>query len=205
MLDVYGNLYFLCKTPVFATHWAPNSLTPDWAPTGGDVPHGNNVAQLSFIAQSCVTPGTSYPVPQNTCPGLMGWFTVVWNACNLALAPGVPSPNGNTPTMGGTPGYNSPNVPAYLTPSINNPSFNLGTPAYLCGSIPQATGSYTMFTPGLWNPKGVSFRTTRCRRALDQFGRAADRCKTTTLPGNTDPLRYLASNLGNESPYCATN
>jgi len=184
MLDVYGNLVFLCKTPA-KSGAGPNTGTPDWAPNAGHQPHATNALNLAFVAQDCLTPNTQYPTPTTTCPGLMGWFTVVWNACSFTNGPSA----ANQATGGG--------IPNYLTPS-STPTTSLvfAAPYLLCGqsTIPTtptnlAPNNWPALAPGQWNAKGVTFRTTRCRRALDQFGRTANRCATVPQGGTQDPLR----------------
>jgi len=99
-------------------------------------------------------------------------------------------------------------VPNYLTTSSNSAAWSLATPAYLCGSTPELAGnSLTTTTPSIWNSKCPAFRTSRCRKALDQFGRTAYRCNPTVAPsgtaaGNSDPLRWLAAGIGANAPYC---
>jgi len=192
MLDVYGNLVKLCGTPAKTPMAGPNTLTPDYEPQTGHQPHVVNVQQLAFMAQSCITPGAQYPTPLGTCPGLAGWFTVVWNACMFTAAPGV-----STSSTG------VPNIPAYLT-NTAAPTFQLATPLYLCGSTPNTAP--VAATPAAWNTKGLVFRGSRCRKALDQFGRTASRCSPTNTPngmGMNDVTRFLAQNLGTQSPFCS--
>jgi hypothetical protein len=182
MLDVYGNLVKLCATP-YMSKAQPNALTPDWAPQAGHQPHANNAATLAFMGQACLTPGTSYPIPANTCPGLAGWFTVVWNACQFTNAPGVAA--------------NVANIPNYFTPTAGN--YLLTAPSYLCGNAPQNAAA-----PNQWYQRGPGFKGTKCRRALDQFARAASRCAPTgSLAAPGDTLRYLAAGLGAQAPICS--
>jgi len=189
MLDVYGSLVRLCKLTPVVSGANPNAVNPDHAPGSHHVPHDSNVQGLAYGAQQCLTPGTSYPTPTNTCPGLMGWFTVVWNACMFTSAPGV----GSAGLSAGVP-----HIPVYFNqPSAGTPNFQLGVPNYLCGtSNAQATG------PGVWNTKGTAFRSSRCRRALDQFGRVGRLCSPPQNQGTGDNLRWLAINFGMQSPYC---
>jgi hypothetical protein len=197
MLDVYGNLVKLCGQTPAKTNAQPNTLTPDYAPQPGHQPHVVNVQQLGFMAQSCITPGAQFPTPSTTCPGLAGWFTVVWNACMFTNAPAVTAvQNYGTAPAGAT--Y----VPNYLTTSSSSAAWSLASPSYLCGNTPEAPGSsLTTTAPNIWNSKGPAFRTSRCRKALDQFGRTAYRCSPTLAPsgsatGGSDPLRFLAQGLG---------
>jgi hypothetical protein len=194
MLDVYGNLVKLCGSPVKTPTLGPNTLTPDYEPQTGHAPHVVNVQNLAFMAQSCITPGALYPTPTGTCPGLAGWFTVVWNACMFTAAPGVStSPSG------------VPNVPGYLSSSAA-PTFSLSTPVYLCGGTTPGSLTPIASAPGAWNNRGVLFRSSRCRKALDQFGRTASRCSPSNTPngmGVNDVTRFLAQNLGTISPICS--
>jgi len=189
-LDSYGNLLKLCALPGTATTRGPNTLSPDYNPQSGHQPHVNNVWNLGFFAQACITPAATFPTPSNTCPGLQGWFTVVWNACQFSNAPGV-GPVINV-------GPNSVNIPNYIT-AWGNPQQVLTSPSYLCGTAAAPAA------PFAWNAKGASFKSSRCRKALDQFGRSAARCVPATVPngqGGSDPLRYLAANLASFSPFC---
>jgi len=184
MLDVYGSLVRLCKLTPSVTG-AQTGAGPDFAPGAHHVPHSDNVVGLAYGAQQCLTPGTSFPSPVNTCPGLLGWFTVVWNACAFTNAAGVGA-------------VNIPNIPAQFdAPSVVAPSYQLATPSKLCGTAVGATSAT------VWNVKGTAFKTSRCRRALDQFGRAGRLCTPVTNSlGSTDQLRWLAVNFGLQSPYC---
>jgi len=199
MLDVYGNLVAQCATP--SPRYLTNGITPDFVPAAGHAPHAANAAKLQLASQSCITPGTPANVPTNTCPGLMGWFTVVWNACQFTNAPSVST--ASLPGVMSIPDY-VPNQAATTT---------LVSPGYLCGAVsaPVAPNAFTA-GPGVWNQKGgpAGFRGSRCRKSLDQFGRTAARCTPGVSPsitqpggtaigttaqtiGATDSLRYLAS------------
>jgi hypothetical protein len=202
-IDAYGTLVKQCVTLNPAV--AANTLTPreGHAPAALHVPHVDNVKGLTLNAFYCLKPTGYYATPQtmtntpaNTCPGLLGWFTVVFNACGFTNAPGLhPNQHPN--------GINSigPYTAHYVTPNGLTPNVLTGaapaTPAvgWFCTTgIPTAVNTGV---PGSWNNKGTIFKTSRCRKALDQFGRTASRCHMSGTPagnvgGYEDPLRSLA-------------
>jgi hypothetical protein len=209
MLDVYGNLVGICSSTRWAPTFQPNNRSPDYKPQPGHGPHSSNVPNLFGYYNLCaVFPGGALPTTANTCVGLNGWWTVVWNNCML-YAPGVSISGGgaivNNPTA-------APNVPGFLTPFTaaatgTTPGYQFKNPEYFCGaSAPVASQT---LAPNAWNARGPGvFTKSRCRKALDQFSRAASRC-TTASTGNGDFLRYLAGSLANTgantagvSPYC---
>jgi len=184
MLDVYGNLVKLCQTPS-KSGAVTNTLSPDFAPSSGHHPHALNVQQLTFFSQWCLTPGPQYPTPTSVCPGLAGWWTVVWNACGFTNAPGVTT---------------APNGPLYIPNYFTNwwsagVSFN--TPQAICGPLGTPLSGATSWVPRTGTGVSNTFRTTRCRKALDQFGRTASRCTTAgTVGGNSAWERALGPVLG---------
>jgi hypothetical protein len=212
-IDAYGALVKSCQLPpqtAGARGPSPNSLAPDFAPSVGHQPHVSNVQGLTVNAQFCTMPagGVRTPsdlaTPSTTCPGLLGWFTVVFNACGFTNAPGL------APTAQGSP--NSLLAPAYtaayfpLGAAANRQDLFAGAAVgpltgagYFC-TTPATNGPSGSTGPTAWNLAGSAFRTSRCRKALDQFGRTAQRChqSTTTLTGPaqaggySDPLRLLA-------------
>jgi hypothetical protein len=234
MLDAYGQLIGTCSSPKMTSSFQPNSLSPDYMPTQGHAPHVTNLKNLFNYYALCQNyPGGSLPTQSNTCPGLMGWFTVVWNAC-MVYAPGIGVfPTAPFGTIQANPTA-APAVPAYLTPwtaaaTPSAPGFRFTNPEWFCGSVstPSSLGAAFPNTPSVWNTKGPGvFTKSKCRRALDQFGRSAARCAPNSpynaaiLPngapmapygwGNTDYLRYLAYTLiqpatpnGGVSPWCS--
>jgi hypothetical protein len=204
-IDAYGALVTLCASPLGVR--GPNMLTtPDWAPSGGHAPHSNNVQGLTHNAQMCLLPAGQYTPssiqmnsPSTTCPGLLGWFTVVYNACKFSQAPALNAATGAAP--------NIPNFfPIGGTVSIANvlngaPVSPQNKAGYFCKAGVAA--------PDAWNDSTGSgssntFRTSRCRKALDQFGRTASRCASSTASltgpaqagGYSDVLRFLAVGAG---------
>jgi hypothetical protein len=200
-IDAYGALVKTCiAVPSPNNNRGPNTLLPDWAPNGGHAPHVTNVQGLTINAQLCQLPaGQRLPAdmatPQNTCPGLLGWFTVVFNACGFTNAPSL------VPT----------NVAAFgpqFYPIGAADTFSTATyaPAANAMGVFCTTGAISATS---WNVKGTAFTTTRCRKALDQFGRTASRCHMSAVGvppiqqagGWTDPLRLLAvGNVPAQSP-----
>lgn len=202
-VDAYGSLVRQCQAqgtlagnrgPVQNNNW----LGPDWAPAAGHQPHVSNVQGLTAASQFCTLPtGTTatpaaLSTPANTCPGLLGWFTVVYNACGFTNVPAL-SPNGQS---------FAPNAAAIHTYFPYG-----GTATTLVTGATAAPWSVGFFcknaatAPDAWNPVGATFRTSRCRKALDQFGRTAQRCHASVAPlaagpsqagGYNDPLRVLA-------------
>jgi hypothetical protein len=206
-IDSYGGLVKICGAPqgLYPNRLAvPGLASPDFQPQQGHQPHVSNVQGLTHNAQMCLLPAGAYgpgalASPQTTCPGLLGWFTVVFNACGFSLSPSM------SPSM-------LPNAPSAVAPSVNaifplgntinsaavlvNPvSPTLGA-GYFC-----TTNAPSIGTPTGWNAAGATFRTSRCRKALDQFGRTANRCAISSASiaagpaqagGYSDPLRILA-------------
>jgi hypothetical protein len=225
-LDAYSNLVTLCaRPPLTAGARGPNNFAPDWAPAAGHQPHVDNVKGLTINYQFCLLPtGTvgapsALATPSSQCPGLLGWFTVVFNAC------GFNSPN--------VPYLSSPTQPAQVPnffPQAYTPSGGSSTPSQVSVSTSFLQGGSTPNQAGIicgapsqsanlaGSPGGTyAFKTSRCRKALDQFGRTASRCnaawpgaanpQTPSAPvyaagGWADPLRILAT--GN-SGYSGAN
>jgi hypothetical protein len=211
-IDAYGALVKTCQLPpLTAGNRGANALTPDFAPQTGHQPHVSNVQGLTNNAQFCTLPAGAHTpadlnTPSNTCPGLLGWFTVVFNACGFSNAPGMAPATTSVAAGTGSPwtnyyfpvgGVTTPNViPGLGTAGAVSPTNGAG---YFCASaVTGPNGGVT--GPGAWNVFGTFFRTSRCRKALDQFGRTAQRCHqsspSVTGPaqagGYTDPLRFLA-------------
>jgi hypothetical protein len=217
-LDAYGALVKSCSL-------APNlgGNRPVGIPVIADAPHVSNVAGLTVNAQLCAMPTglrspTDLSTPTNTCPGLLGWFTVVFNACNFNQATAL-NPT-NLPNAATVPR----DLPAYFPPNGVFGPATFGTASNIVPYVPYggagaggASAVGTFCTPYLtpntgpqtggvgfgWNQAGPNFRTSRCRKALDQFGRTANRCHQSTNPplggmgpgvsgGTFDPLRLLA-------------
>jgi hypothetical protein len=210
-IDAYGALVVGCAAPAGTAIRGPNMLlTPDYAPQAGHQPHVSNVQGLTQNAQMCLLPpaiaGTTpaLATPSTTCPGLLGWFTVVYSACKFTQAPGL----NNAPSVPyGLPNY----FPIGSTVNTAVAGLNLAaaavTPTNRAGYFCGANGGVGV--PEKWNDSTPSattntFRSSRCRKALDQFGRTANRCAastaTTTGPaqagGYSDPLRLLAVGSG---------
>jgi len=270
-IDAYGGLVTSCQQPAGTAIRGPiqlpvgNSLFTDFAPAATHVPHVQNVQGLAQNAQLCQLPTagaagytladlTNFKNPGTVCPGLLGWFTVVFNACGFTNAPGLSTTPQTNPTWPAVAplGAGNPYINTYfpvgtpiagLNPSVvtekvlgpagvaaTSPMFTIGTDTpsgqgasfttvgvfcsprsvYGGGTLPlTALGSPIRgpggATPMSWNDVGISFRTSRCRKALDQFGRTASRCEfggasNTPNPlgspsqagGYSDPLRLLA-------------
>jgi len=183
-LDTYGNLLRLCQTPSKLPGVTSTGTQPDYQPLAYQQPHANNVASLGFFSNWCLT-GTAPATPSTACPGLNGWFTVVFNACNFKTAPGLTTPVPANAI--------SPNIPNYFTNWATN-TVTFTTPAYFCGSSPVG--------PAEWNPSGPSFHSTKCRKALDIFGRSAARCNPNTGLGLADWTRNLSPAFLSFVPGC---
>jgi hypothetical protein len=191
-IDAYGALVKACQLPAATAIRFPNAVSPDHLPYAGHLPHVTNVNGLTHNAQMCLLPAGAYVpanlhTPSTQCPGLLGWFTVVFNACGFTHAPGF------SPAQMPNTGY----TPKYFLPSGLSSDVLPGAPTaqrngFFCANA--AAG------PDAYNPVGAVFRTSRCRKALDQFGRTASRCHMSAAPhtgpaqagGYSDPLRYLA-------------
>jgi hypothetical protein len=203
-IDAYGGLVKMCGAPqgLFPNRGPVTGLAaPDFLPSSGHQPHVSNVQGLTHNAQMCLLPTGAYTPanlasPQNTCPGLLGWFTVVFNACGFSNAPNL-SP-AQVPNVATLPQQVATYFPLGDTISKVNAGFGTVAPntgaGYFCA--PQAGGQ-----PSSWNQVGNGFKTSRCRKALDQFGRTAARCHTSSATiaagpaqagGYSDPLRLLA-------------
>jgi len=200
-LDTYGNLVKLCQhETLLATFGAATTAgngPPDFAPAAGHQPHAQNVMQLAIQAQYCLTGGVPL-TPSGTCPGLNGWFTVVFNACNFKMAPGVPQSSPLNAISPYTPNYF--NTAWGSLPSGASTTVQFTTPAFFCGTA--TTG------PGEWNPSGPTFRGSKCRKALDIFGRTAYKCTPggsapgTPGLGQNDWTKYLAPAFTSFTPGC---
>jgi len=229
-MDSYGGLVKQCSLPAsLAPMRGPNNLSPpDWQPDVTTVPHVANMQALTLNARFCVLPyqtvgalpnvmgGTGGPQagPAYNCPGLLGWFNVVLNACGFTNNPNLNWPNLNTQPLGWTgPGAASANFPNIFPvqgsavgsgfstiPQLVQPGS--GATNVVGNQIGSAPNVGFCGTAGAgFNINGVTFRTGRCRKALDQFGRTAGRCNaspmgTGTGPaqagGYSDPLRLWA-------------
>jgi len=228
-IDAYGALVLNCNTPRSAGLTSASGGTPDYVPNTGHAPHYQNVAGLTSAAQFCylnVAGVTQVGMPNlrtpsNTCPGLLGWFTVVFNSCGFTNIPALaPNQNGNFDADMALPlgGVVTPWVLSSSTTVgssvIGSATLNPTMGGYFCNT-PVGTGTHynaaPVINPVSWNdmryiggsavPYASTFRTSRCRKALDQFGRQAMRCHTSTaaMPagpaqagGYSDVLRYLA-------------
>jgi hypothetical protein len=205
-IDAYGALVQQCALPAGIAIRGPNQLaTPDWAPSSGHAPHVTNVQGLTHNAQMCLLPSGAYTPtnlnsPSNTCPGLLGWFTVVYSACQFSLAGAGAGSGGlnNVPSVpGNTPLYFPLGGNADVAKVLNSQPVS---PANRAGYFCQNAGGGA---PNQWNQAGATFRTSRCRKALDQFGRTAQRCASSTSSmtgpaqagGYSDPLRFMAIGL----------
>jgi hypothetical protein len=212
-IDAYGALVRTCQLPPQTAGnrgpSGPNSVSPDYAPQLGHAPHVSNVQGLTQNAQFCTLPAGAHTpadlnTPSNTCPGLLGWFTVVFNACGFSNAPGLAPALTSAPvSVPWTSNYfpiGGVATAAVIPTGAVSPVLGAG---YFCAPIAgpmSATGGGPSTGPSSWNVYGTYFRTSRCRKALDQFGRTAQRCHQSTAPasgpaqagGWTDPLRLLA-------------
>jgi hypothetical protein len=219
-IDAYAMLVATCAKATGTTVRGPftpsvpgGTVSPDYFPSNGHGPHVLNVGGLVNNVKFCSLPfGTvgalpNLATPATTCPGLLGWFTVVFNACGYtniaALAPAA------------TPTQVKDTLPVYFLPAAGaisaHPNLFAGTAAApntwtsaFC--TPNAGG-----TAASWNERGAPFRSSRCRKALDQFGRTATRCHNSFSGGGTgpaqaggwnDPLRAFAVGAGiaNQAP-----
>jgi hypothetical protein len=179
-VDAYGQITTACSLQ-------PNMLggvvrgpipgtTLDWAPQGSHAPHVTNMVNLAEHFKFCyvsTNPTLLYKSPGTTCPGLLGWFYVVYNSCNFATTGTTIAPTGQVPMI--TPLGN------VLSPWMVNTG--TGTPYVfnLCGGVATAS-------PAAWFTAGPTFRTNRCRKALDQFGRTAYRCRySPNVPSKIGP------------------
>jgi len=231
MLDTYGNLVNLCTMgPVKVGGITANGGTPDFLPATGHIPHTTNAGRLNFQMSYCTAGGGLLaPAPGNTCPGLSGWFNVVWNACQFTAGTTFSTPN----APAGLPNLFAPifstGLTAGITPSTASlpagaPTYQMSTPGYLCGTSTTPSVGSTQATPSTGAPatsssfmggKGMWFRTTRCRKALDAFGRAGARCapsSPTLVPPQVqitngvwtpyDQLHFLAVNMASQTPFC---
>jgi hypothetical protein len=203
-IDAYGALVQQCGSTILGPRAGPNQLaTPDWAPNSGHQPHVSNVGGLTVNAQLCLLPaGARVPADLNTpstvCPGLLGWFTVVFSACKFTNAPGLATPSLQP---GGTPNYFPLGSTAVSPVVLNNaPVSPTNGAGYFCQTGGTAAGSPSKWNDSTGTGSSNTFRTSRCRKALDQFGRTAKRCDASTASlngpsqagGYSDPLRLLA-------------
>lgn len=231
-IDAYAGIVNVCRTPSLGGNRGPiaQGIYPDWAPATTQLPHSENVNNLLAHAQHCFASTNAALVrsPSTTCPGLLGWFTVVWNACGFKsrgpnlLAPAGTLPENREPFIAPLGETIAPQI--FLVHTATTGLSPLGseaaTPAFIfCSPHTGATGADA---PYAWNARGTAFRTTRCRKALDQFGRTAARCGGTQLPstsyaagmtyhGMKDALRAMAvgsiagnvpMGLVNLAPFC---
>jgi hypothetical protein len=220
-IDAYGALVKACAAPnAIAGNRGPvtNLAAPDYAPQTGHQPHVSNVQGLTHNAQFCTLPSYATAVsspallstPSNTCPGLLGWFTVVYNVCGFTNAPGL-GPNGASSPVVATAQAFQPYSAAYL--GTVGTAGTVVTPNVVPAGVYNAGTSVGVFcsaaavSPNSWNTGAgtATFRTSRCRKALDQFGRTANRCHFSApngvlnaagpaqAGGYSDPLRVLAT------------
>lgn len=196
-VDAYGGIVRVCALPPAQhTFRGPiqgplgSSILSNFEPGASHAPHAANVAALAIHARRCtdtVQPGT-YWSPASTCPGLQGWWSVVWNVCGFRTyvpnigAGGLDHVQGpNVAPLGGQ--LNFPYLNMGVTASIGNNNPNAASApdfAFCSPMVPAAAGT----VPRQWNMRGPTFRTTRCRRALDQFGRTASRCGGSLVPAD---------------------
>jgi len=232
-IDAYSALVKTCGlAPQLAGNRGPNSVSPDYQPYAGHAPHVTNAQNLGIGAMLCTLPvgGTAAPgnlaTPSTTCPGLLGWFTVVYNACGFTNAPGLSpttllaAPTGAPNVPGNFPNYFSVGPSDLTQPAVFATNYGPDQVGLFCGT-PHAAGVTVgpAGVPSAWNVKGASsgpvgpavstFPTSRCRKAMDQFGRTASRCHMSTgtmtgpaqAGGYSDPLRLLAvGNVAAASP-----
>jgi len=234
-MDSYGGLVKQCSLPTgLAPMRGPNNLNPpDWAPDATTVPHVSNMQALTMNARFCILPmGTFGAVPNvmgglggpqagpaYICPGLLGWFNVVLNACGFTNNPNLNWPWLNTPLAASS---NFPNVFPVQTaplgggfstlPQLTQP-ISGGVGAFGTSPLVTFCGTPSVSTQQGFNVNGPTFHTSRCRKALDQFGRTAGRCNaspvgTGTGPaqagGYSDPLRLWAIGHGPNGGVGAT-
>jgi hypothetical protein len=214
-LDAYGALVVQCAAPAGTAIRGPNTLaTPDWAPSQGHAPHSANVQGLTWNAQMCIMPTGAYTPanlnsPSNTCPGLLGWFTVVYSACKFTQAPGLSNaPSVATNLVNYFPIGSTTVGVAGVTSAVLNGATVTGAPNGRAGYFCAAAAPNGANAPSGWNDVGANFRSSRCRKALDQFGRTAKRCDASAAPmtgpaqagGYSDPLRLLAVGVSGGAP-----
>jgi hypothetical protein len=209
-IDLYGSLLELCRNPVRAKITLPANgvagapvagrldigTKNSWhyaIPHAGIAPHHTNAVTLNWLQTQCIAPNTVPLVPYNSCPGLVGWFTVTYQACNFnnVVANAAAWQKGNTPQ------YTADAVPTTVAANFEK----LTNPNYLCTT--GAVGANS------WNPSGPAFRSSACRRALDQFTRTATRCNAVNSPSMADwfvpnhkALTKLGIDLAVVSPNC---
>lgn len=147
--------------------------------------------------------------PANSCPGLIGWYHVVWNACKFTSAVPAPDIQPKFYPAAAPSGYSAEELmaPAGLDAAqVPNNIYNV-VPKYFC------TTGVTTGIPSSYNPKGPAFRTTTCRRAIDQFGRSAQRCQATNIGAwpsaagtlvQSKALIYLANQFNTDAPWCSS-
>jgi hypothetical protein len=190
-IDLYGSLLELCRNPVRARTPLAGSVNPSggggrlfagtkniWqyaTPDATHTPHASNVNVLTFAAQMCVTPGQAPLGPQNSCPGLTGWWTVAYQACNVA---------GQFSTAGWVL---TPQRQPAVTGKLNPGWTDFASLTEFCDNTATGTDK--------WMPSGPTFHRSACRRALDQFTRTAARC---TGFANFVPAQKGLRNLGVE-------
>lgn len=206
-VDLYGSLLELCRNPTRARiPLAADGVAPsgsagnpiffgtnrDWTkatPAATMSPHAGNVFILNFLQQQCVTPQQLPLGPANSCPGLTGWWSVTFQACNFANE--FATNNILTPQK-------MANVQAKLVGNWENLATT--NAAELCTS-----GTATVDGTN-WVPRGPTFHRSACRRAIDQFTRAAHRCNANVanqVPAQA-ALTKLAIKLGSDAPLdCA--
>jgi hypothetical protein len=225
-LDSYGQLVKSCglATGTPGALRGPNNLNPpDYLPTPQLQPHVSNMQALQLNARFCnlpvgtvgsmpnIFPGGPQFGPAYVCPGLMGWFNVVLNACGFTNNPNLNWPNLATPlaannnfpnifpTSAGSVGGGFQTLPQVTTPTTGGVGDTAASgPNY---AFCAASAANAM------NAKGTTFKTSRCRKALDQFGRTAGRCNASPIGGAagpnqaggySDPLRLWA--IGHQTP-----
>lgn len=187
-VDAYGQITSACsqqpnvlQTTMGGVMRGPiPGTTLDWVPQASHQPHVTNVGLLAAHYQWCYTsanPTGLYRSPASTCPGLLGWFYVVYNSCSFnTYGPAV--------ATGGIGSILTP-LGNVLTPQVTNTGAATPYVFNMCG------GSTTL-SPSVWLTAGPTFRTHRCRKALDQFGRTAYRCRyTPNVPSRIGPKDAL--------------
>lgn len=204
-IDAYGGIVRTCSAAPNANlvgNRGPGATVfPDFAPAPAHVPHVNNVKLLSLHSQHCFVnsnPTVLHRSPAATCPGLLGWFTVVWTACsigtfgpNIVASPTAAQAGLGTHIPGIIPLGDVVNAGFGLNGMVVGPNSATAPEFFFCSPVAGVA------TPAKWNERGAAFRTSRCRRALDQFGRTANRCGGSDfavqgpVAGSSDPLRFL--------------
>jgi hypothetical protein len=197
-IDLYGSLLELCRNPLRSGLRTPvvgNAQAP--SNTGGAIfvgtqnqwqyaipgttmaPHASNVAALNSLQQLCAN--TAPVSPSTSCPGLVGWFTVVYQACNFNNVKGgtLKPPGANTPE------YQTTVAGAW---KLVGTGYELNPLGSLCDTTAASSTA--------WNPSGPGFRGTACRRAIDQFTRTANRCQTMTGYANFVPNEVALTKFG---------